>query len=73
MKITTHLDHISHCEAASGPNWSNRWTYRIDGLRSNRWTLFEESFEVPDEDRIELLKMVRAYLIRTSVYEKYSG
>ena len=25
-KITTHLDHISHCKPTSGPNWSNRWT-----------------------------------------------
>ena len=29
MKITTHLDRISHCETASGANWSNRWTYRV--------------------------------------------
>ena len=28
IKITTHLDHIRHCKAASGTNWSNRWTYR---------------------------------------------
>ena len=29
MTITTHLNHISHCETASGTNWSNRWTYRV--------------------------------------------
>ena len=28
LKITTHLDHIGHCNKASGTNWSNRWTYR---------------------------------------------
>jgi len=29
MKITTHLDYISHCKTASGTSWSNRWTYRV--------------------------------------------
>ena len=29
MKITTRLDHTSHCKTASGPHWSNRWTYRV--------------------------------------------
>ena len=29
MKITTHLDHISHCKTASGTYWSNRWTNRV--------------------------------------------
>jgi hypothetical protein len=29
MKITTHLDHISHCKTASGTNWSTGWTYRV--------------------------------------------
>ena len=28
-KLTTHLDHISHCKTASGTNWSNRWTYLV--------------------------------------------
>ena len=28
MKITTHLDPISHCKTLSHTNWSNRWTYR---------------------------------------------
>ena len=28
MRITTHLDPISHFKTASGINWSNRWTYR---------------------------------------------
>ena len=27
-KITTQLDHISHCKVAPGTNWSNRWTNR---------------------------------------------
>ena len=31
MKITTHLDYISHCKTASGTNWSCRWTYRVFG------------------------------------------
>ena len=26
MKITTRLDHISHCRTASGTDWSSRWT-----------------------------------------------
>ena len=46
---------------------------RIDELRSNRWTHCEESFEVPDEDLIEILEMVRAYLIRKSIQDKYAG
>ena len=25
MQVTTHLDHMSHCKAASGTNWSKRW------------------------------------------------
>jgi len=29
IKITTHLDHISHCKEISGTNLSNRWTYRL--------------------------------------------
>ena len=29
IKITTHLDHISHCKTACGTNWLNRWTYRV--------------------------------------------
>ena len=29
IKITSHLDHISHWKTASGTNWSNRWTYRV--------------------------------------------
>ena len=28
-KMTTHLDHISHCNTSSGANWSNRWTNRV--------------------------------------------
>ena len=27
-KITTHLDHISHCKTTSGTNWSIGWRYR---------------------------------------------
>ena len=27
MKITTHLDHISHCKIASGQKGSNAWKY----------------------------------------------
>jgi hypothetical protein len=26
MKITTHLNRISHCKATPGTNWSDRWT-----------------------------------------------
>ena len=29
MKITTHLDHISHGKIAPGTNWLNRWTYQV--------------------------------------------
>jgi len=36
MKITTHLDHISHCKTASGTNWSNRWTSRVFIINTHR-------------------------------------
>ena len=29
LKITTCLDHFSHCKTVSGTNWLNRWTYRV--------------------------------------------
>ena len=29
MKISTHLDHVSHRKTAYGTNWSNGWTYRV--------------------------------------------
>ena len=34
MKLTTRLDHISHCKTASGTNWSNRWTYRVSTINT---------------------------------------
>jgi len=36
MKITTHLDNISHCKTASGTNWSNRWVYRVFIINTRR-------------------------------------
>ena len=36
MKITSHLDHISHCNTASGTNWSNRWTCRVSNIKTRR-------------------------------------
>ena len=36
MKITTHLDHASLCEIASGTNWSNRWTCRLFIMNTHR-------------------------------------
>ena len=27
MTIAIHLDHISHCKATPGTNWSNKWTH----------------------------------------------
>ena len=36
ITITTHLDRISHCETASGTNWSNRWTYRVLIMNTRR-------------------------------------
>ena len=36
MKITTHLDHFSHCETTAGTNWSNRWTYRVFIIHTGR-------------------------------------
>ena len=36
MKITTHLDHNSHCQTASGTNWSNIWTYRVFIMNTRR-------------------------------------
>ena len=34
MKITSHLDHVSHCKTASGTNWSNRWTSRVSMINT---------------------------------------
>jgi hypothetical protein len=28
-RLTTHLDHSSHCKTSPGQNWSNRWTKRL--------------------------------------------
>jgi hypothetical protein len=36
MKITTHLDHIGHCKATLGSNWSNRWMYRVFFIGTRR-------------------------------------
>ena len=36
MKITTHLDHVSHCEAEFCTNRSNRWTYRVSIINTHR-------------------------------------
>ena len=36
MKVTTHLDHMSHCKTASCKNWSNRWTYRVFFINARR-------------------------------------
>ena len=36
MKVTTHLDHIRHCNKASGTDWSNRWTYRVVIINTRR-------------------------------------
>ena len=37
MKISTHLDRISHCEKkASGTNKSNGWTYRVSNIKARR-------------------------------------
>ena len=36
MKITTHLDHISHYTTASDTIWAKRWTYRIFGINTRR-------------------------------------
>ena len=36
MKITTHLDHTSHRETASGTNWLNRWTYQVFIMNTHR-------------------------------------
>jgi len=36
VKITTHLNHISHCKTASGTNRSNRWTDRIFIINTRR-------------------------------------
>ena len=36
QRITTHLDHISHCKTTFGMNWSNRWTYRVFIINSRR-------------------------------------
>ena len=36
MKVTTLLDHASHCKTASGTNWSSRWTYRVFIINTRR-------------------------------------
>ena len=36
MKTTTRLYHISHCQTASGTNWSNRWTFRVSIINTHR-------------------------------------
>ena len=37
MKITTYLDHASHCKTTSSTNWSNRWTCRVLIRRRQRF------------------------------------
>ena len=41
MKSFTHLDHIGHCEAEYGTNWSNRWTYREIIINTRRDLILE--------------------------------
>jgi hypothetical protein len=36
IKITTHLDHVSHRETTSGTNWWNRWTYLVFIIHDRR-------------------------------------
>ena len=36
LKITTHLNHLSHCKTMSGTNWSNMWTYRVSIIITRR-------------------------------------
>jgi hypothetical protein len=36
MEITTHPDHISHCQTASSTSWSNRQTYRASIINTRR-------------------------------------
>jgi hypothetical protein len=36
MKITTRLNHMSHCKTASGKNRPNDWTYRVCIVNTHR-------------------------------------
>jgi len=46
VKITTHLDHISHFKIASGTNRSNSWTHRVFMTHTRKVHLFDQF--VPD-------------------------
>ena len=46
MKMTSHLDHVSRCKAASGIDWSNRWTYRVFITNTRRDEIAIEWFRV---------------------------
>jgi len=35
-ELTTHLDHMIHCEATSGTNWLNKRTYRVFIVNTRR-------------------------------------
>ena len=56
IKITTHLDHISHGKTASGTNRSNRWIYRafikIPAKPPGGWP---SRFPAPAKERTESL------------------
>ena len=65
MKISTHLNHASHGKIASGSNWSNRWTYRIFIINTRS---LDGAGKVIGSDRLS-----RKDLIRTSIYDNYSG
>ena len=41
MKITTHPDHMSHCDTPSGTNWSNRWTYRVFIINTHKTVIHD--------------------------------
>ena len=36
IKVTTHLNHISHCKTYYGKRWSNRWTYQVSLMNAVR-------------------------------------
>ena len=77
-KITTHLDHISHRKMTSGINWSNRWTCRAFIINTRRDSILtsepDPAWEHPNQvtsPSVQGLPMPN--LIRTSIYDKYSG
>jgi hypothetical protein len=84
--ITTHLNHISHCETSFGANWLNRWTNRVciintraNGFRSAtpRILRFDRlgpaPLQAPSQGQLRQPRVPCAHFIQTSIYDKILG